>query len=170
MARKFLKGKVSYGTQWARDHYAQKRSLYLLETRPLYIEKLGGKCDFCQSKEELTFYHKKGLTRKKDGNNGFVHLMIHSPNKAATEYKNYGLRCSKCLYKITLNKGRNSLQHGTLAMFNRHKCRCSQCVEASRTYQRNYKRKYAESKLAALKLLSDQEFRRLFNPALRPKK
>ena len=102
------------------------------------IEKLGGKCVRCGSKEQLQFDHIDPTTKTAE----MDRLWATSEKRINEELRKCQLLCSSCHVKKTLKDlGRISAKesHGTLSSY--RYCKCDDCRAANNKYKAEYKRR-----------------------------
>jgi 5-methylcytosine-specific restriction endonuclease McrA len=96
-------------------------------------ESLGGKCAKCSITKNLEFDHinpkEKSFTIAKNINNKLL----------KEELKKCQLLCYDC-HKEKNKVDNGEAQHGSLAKYIKHKCRCNNCVNNYRTYIKLYRK------------------------------
>jgi hypothetical protein len=131
-----------------REEYNEYQRKYQLERyyrrRKEAIEFLGGKCNECGGAEELEFDHIDPATKELP----VSQMWGVSEERFWNEVRKCQLLCKKHHIEKTHTNGDNGkffAQHGSLAMYRHHKCRCDPCREvwnsASRKWTKKYKQK-----------------------------
>lgn len=97
-----------------------------------FIELLGGKCENCNSTEELQFDHLNPNEKQ------FIigKFIDKSDINLLDEVNKCQLLCKKCHHQKTLEKqeyGKLS-DHGTIWRYKKYKCRCDLCTKAMSDY------------------------------------
>ncbi len=104
--------------------------------RAKFIDLLGGRCENCHSTRDLQFDHADAKKKEFDLNSvkdGKEEIILQ-------ELKKCVLLCSECHLAKTkanqehINKDKKPVQHGSLWMYKKHKCRCRKCRLAMRLY------------------------------------
>lgn len=104
------------------------------------VERLGGECARCGSKEQLEFDHIDPATKLRP-----VTLLQHASAKAFwAEVGKCQLLCHDChVAKTRTDAGRAEPEHGSLTMYGKgRKCRCRACMDAWNAYSRAYRREW----------------------------
>ncbi len=114
------------------------------ERRALMIERLGGKCVVCGSKENLEMDHKDRTQRAAN----FDEIRGRSLAYFLQEVDKCQLLCEEHHIGKTLEeRGQRRVTHGDLGMYQHHGCRCEACTTAMREYTRSYR---AEKRISLL--------------------
>lgn len=112
--------------------------------RTMVIEKLGGVCSVCGSNDRLEIDHIDHTNKGFDLGKAFTSM---SESRLFEEVAKCQLLCYEC-HKLKTRKDlaekfdqREFWEHGTLAGYSHHKCRCNGCKTVWNQYTRDYKRK-----------------------------
>jgi 5-methylcytosine-specific restriction endonuclease McrA len=127
--------------QYMKERYYRRRAAA--------IAQLGGKCVQCGSSEGLEIDHID--PEEKSYDIGRI-IATHSEEKVQTELKKCQLLCKDCHLEKSkaMRFGAPEATHGTLHMYSKYKCRCSDCVTEFRRYYREYSAKRRSNKKKAL--------------------
>lgn len=125
--------RAEYMREYMKNRYHEKRNQV--------IERLGGKCSRCKTKEgpwHLDHKDKRKKTMRASD--------LHSVNdqKFEKEVKNLQLLCEKCHRDKTKESWDYSTpkpRHGTYWMYRKHGCRCKKCVGAYKEKQKEWREK-----------------------------
>lgn len=119
-----------------REYFNNRRR----ERRKKFLQLLGGKCQICNSKEDLHFDHKN----PKRKNFNIADKLDGKENDLLKELKNCQILCGKHHRIKTREHEDFSLpasKHGSLRMYIYYKCRCPKCKAAmSAYYQKRLKK------------------------------
>ncbi len=123
-----------------REEYNAYMADYMLKRyhrrRSEAIEKLGGQCIDCNSKDDLEFDHEDRTSKSFDIAKAFSSM---ANDRLAREIEKCVLRCRYCHETKSIHeKGLQRWRHGTLSGY-RH-CKCDLCRKANNEYHKNYKR------------------------------
>lgn len=143
-ARRGFDSFLTCGTRYARNmpsnaymrSYMKRR---YHERRALAVQTLGGKCACCGGRRLLEIDHKD--PRRKTMS--FAHMRSVSLRRFMKELTRCQLLCRDCHETKTrddMGHGPKG-EHGTIAMFRHHGCRCALCTSANRRYQRAWRAK-----------------------------
>jgi 5-methylcytosine-specific restriction endonuclease McrA len=112
------------------------------------IAQLGGKCAQCGSIEGLEIDH---IDRSAKSVN-VARILTHSRAKVAEELAKCQLLCADChtLKSKSERYGKPETKHGSVWMYKKFGCRCDECVEASKSYYREYNAKRRAMKALAV--------------------
>lgn len=111
--------------------------------RLLAIEKLGGECKECKSKENLQFDHINPSSKTET----VAKMSSMSEEKFWNEVNKCQLLCLKCHQAktlIDLNQSDARNTHGTLSSY-RH-CRCELCKKAKSDYMKEYNKTHVRKR------------------------
>lgn len=91
-------------------------------------EALGGVCSECGSTDQLQFHHTDPDTKS----------FTIGKQAAGVSEKRFRAELEKCvlLCKSCHTELHKTHEHGTITMYNNHKCRCEECREIARQYRR----------------------------------
>lgn len=105
------------------------------ERRDKAISLLGGKCSECGTTENLEFDHIEHISKSFDVSD---RLAQYTWSRLLPELMKCQLLCQACHNnKSTIEQfGKPMHQHGTVAMYHRHGCRCDACTDAAREANR----------------------------------
>ena len=99
------------------------------------LEYLGGKCAFCGLTNDLEIDHKNPQEKSFTLTN-FWHL---SNDKLKIELQKCQLLCKNCHKFKTMEMDGFKTDHGKIAMYKHHGCRCKLCKDNYNKYMREYK-------------------------------
>ena len=117
------------------NNYMKER---YLKRRLKAIERLGGKCINCESKENLQFDHIDPLTKVAS----IAKMSSMSEEKFWLEVDKCQLLCLRCHQSKTLldlNQQNAKITHGTLSSY--RYCKCDLCKKAKSDYMKEYNKK-----------------------------
>jgi 5-methylcytosine-specific restriction endonuclease McrA len=114
-----------------RDYFNSRRK----KRRQKFYDLLGGTCAVCGSNKNLHFDHIDPSTK-----NFRISIKIDAPEPMLLdELGKCQLLCDKCHKKKTLDNdefGERS-SHGTIWRYKKYKCRCDECRQAMKNYNRS---------------------------------
>lgn len=119
-----------YMNNYMKDRWAKRRKEA--------IEKLGGKCNECESLEDLQFDHIDPMTKIAT----VAKMSSMSEEKFWNEVNKCQLLCLKCHQKKTLtdlNQKDAKINHGSLSSY--RYCKCDLCKKAKSDYMKEYKKR-----------------------------
>lgn len=126
---------MAWNSEYLRRRHAERKAWA--------TDLLGGECCRCGSTERMEFDHVDPAT--KTANIGDV-LGRWSIAHLLEELDKCQLLCRPCHEEKSLTEQGGPAEHGTLARYTHHKCRCVLCVEANRAYTREAMRRYRAKK------------------------
>jgi hypothetical protein len=128
----------------AQKEYMRKYILAKYHRRRVeYIAALGNKCAACGSMDDLTFDHID--PEQKSFNIGQKLNGATKEELDAEIFDKCQLLCKEC--HDEKNKADNGeAQHGSLAMYSHHRCRCEECRSVWNKHSRDYRREYRRKK------------------------
>ncbi len=113
------------------------------ENKAKALEYLGGKCVGCGETENLEFDHIDPYSKTKKVTRDFGTASWKSLKE---ELDKCQLLCKDCHREKTIEERRSLVEHGTITMYGKYKCRCESCREASSDYLSSWKAKRNASK------------------------
>jgi 5-methylcytosine-specific restriction endonuclease McrA len=124
-----------------KEEYNEYMRVYMLKRyhkqRLSMIEALGGECVECGSTEDLELDHINPSTKSF----GLNHAWSKKPEAIKTELAKCQVLCKECHAKKSVyDRGQSPATHGSLTMYQYHKCRCEACRQANRISSKKYKK------------------------------
>lgn len=115
--------------------HREAQNSYYYTLRAMYIERLGGFCRKCGSKERLEFDHVDPASKSFD-----VSLFASmARERVDEEMKKCQLLCFTCHNEKTQGEIESRRRHGTTCMYQRGNCRCGECRAANEEYRRSWR-------------------------------
>lgn len=148
--RPFTKEEIASGkhtpeeVEARRQEYNKYMREYMLKRyhtkRGECIQRLGGQCNNCGSKERLELDHSDFRSKELE----MADVMLWAKERLEAELAKCQVLCEKCHQEKSIGeKGHEVVKgtdrHGTLSMY--RYCKCDLCRAAKAEYSRNYKKK-----------------------------